>query len=174
MAARGKCYKFRHFEFWPENGRIYLLDTDRAADSDAELDDQIQTMSPADFMARAIAIRQIVQDTDQPHCTVRQSRKLLEEAVIVCKLAKKQGDPTDPETMAYMARHRRSSQILMPGTDFHAGSRLGLPPPRYKLPKRDPDDIMRRGAQVTPDLSGSQVTAITPALAEQMRRNRRR
>lgn len=172
--GRGRVYKFRMFEFWAENGRIYLLDTEKAGDSDAELDEQVQTMSPGDFLKRAIAIRQIVQDRDQPNCTVRQSRRLLEEATLVAKQAKKQGDPTDPQVLEHMAKHRRQSQILVPGRDFHAGSGLGLPPPRYKLPRRDPLDIMRRGAQVTPDLSGSDLTPVTPAMAERMRRNRKR
>ena len=172
-AKEGKHYRFRRVEFWACNGRVYVLDLDKAADTDADLDDQIQTISPGDLIKRAIAIRQMTGDKYADE--IKEARDLLDHSTACAKEAKRQGDPTDPKVLEHFAKHARRSQILVPGQNGNAnnGGLWTGPPVNYKIPKRDVRDIMLRGIQVTPDLSVSPTDAITPARAEQLRKAKR-
>lgn len=171
-AKESKHFRFKRVEFWACNGRVYVMDLDAAANTDADLDEQIQTISPGDLMKRAIAIRQMTGDKYPDE--VKAARDLLDNAMVVAKAAKFQGDPTDPKVLEHHGKHGRRSQILVPGQNDpnHGKIWTGVPEPTYKIPKRDVRDIMLRGVQVTPDLAVSPTEAVTPERAQLMRKTR--
>jgi hypothetical protein len=98
----------------------------------------------------------------------RRASRFMEEATIVAKQAKAQGDPTDGKTLGHMLTHGRNSQILVPGMNTGGGSVLaGID---YKVEAgKDLRNVMLRGdMQVVPDFT------VKPARPAKKRPKRRR
>ena len=171
-ARRSKTYRYKDIEFFAERGLVTVIDTELAADSDADPHDAIQRIPPGDFIFRAINVHVATGELYPEQ--VAASRKLLDDAVIVCKLAKAQGDPTDPRVLEHFGRHRRrSSALVLPG---EANRILGpVGGDRFKLDlKKDRRAMLLKGATVTPDLSlaMSDPQVMTPQRAETIRKAR--
>lgn len=144
----GRHYRYRCFEFWAEKGLISLLDVERAADSTAKLSDYYWRLSPSEFLKRTIAIH-IATGVRYPS-EIRRTKKLLDDSVEACKLAKAQGDPTDPQVSAYAGRHKRKSRIITPS---EANTLLGPVSGGWKFDfDKDRDDVLRTGPAVIPDI----------------------
>jgi hypothetical protein len=145
---QGKRYYYGPFEFWAEGGMVTLIDRDLAGSSDAPPARAIQRLTPGDFMKRAIAVHM---GTDDRYADeVFKNRKLLEEATAAAKLARNQGDPSNPKVLEHHAKHGRRRQILMPGTNDIMTPGGQLP---YKINLKDPIRTLREGVDVVPDLT---------------------
>jgi hypothetical protein len=166
--TESKHYTYLGLEFYAERGLVTIIDTERAADSEVAAHDAIQRISPVDFMQRAIAVR--MADPEMYPDETRAFANLWERAMEVFKVAKAQGDPTDPKVLEHFSKHRRRSSILTPGevTD-RVGPVGGIP---FKLKQMSPRDIMKKGADVVPDLTIPSHSVLTPQRAEMLRRSR--
>lgn len=142
----GKHYYFMDLEFWANNGMVTVLDGKRAGDG-RDAADCLFHMSPGEFIKRAISVRMTLGDK---YADERQrASRFMEEAAIVAKVAKKQGDLSDANVVDHMMRHDRKAQILVPGMN------TGLAGIDYKVETgKDPRNVMLRGDyNVVPDLS---------------------
>jgi len=162
--GEGKHYRFGKYEFFAERGMISLIDTEVAADS-ASTEMCHWRIAPGEFMKRAIAA--FMQEPDKYADKLRKLRTLLEDAKTACKLAKAQGDPSDPSVIDHVVRHMRKSSVLVMPHELPPmpGQRL-----KIKQKGRTPADTLRDGVDVSPDLTIGQSDMITPARAALMRR----
>ena len=132
---RAKCFKFKTIEFWPENGRVMVLDT-RRIDTASSPFEAIRSLRPKEFMKRALAVYALSQE--QPPSERFLARKLVDEAEIVVRQALDNGDIGDPEVFEWHVRNQmRKSSILVPRE-----AELVVPvshKPRVTL-KREPSD----------------------------------
>jgi hypothetical protein len=170
----GPHYRFRQFEYWAERGMITLIDENLMSGNSGR-EDAMQRLRPGEFMQRAIAIRMGVDD--QYPSEVREAQKLLLEAKTACKLAKAQGDPTDPRTLDHLSTHRRRSSILVPGqmSPAEANSRLGpVGGAKFKIQSKEASDVMKSGPALTPDFTIGQQGMLTPKRANKLRKKKRR
>jgi hypothetical protein len=173
----GPHYRFRQFEYWAERGMITLID-ENLMSSGPSREDAMQRLRPGEFMQRAIAIRMGVDD--QYPSEVREAQKLLLEAKSACKLAKSQGDPTDPRTLDHMTTHRRRSSILVPGqapalTPAEANTALGpVGGAKFKIQSKNASEVMKSGPAVVPDFTIGQQGMLTPKRANKLRKKKRR
>jgi len=168
-AAEGPHYKWCGFEFYAERGLVTLIDTNMAADSEADIHKAVQRLAPAEFVKRAFGIR--MADSEKYPSETRSFEKLFDKAMEVAKLARAQGDPTDPKVLEHVAKHNRRSQILTPG---QANRILGpVGGQRFKLAERNPKDIMRRGVPVVPDFTLSTQDVVTLERAKAMTKKRK-
>lgn len=159
MANReSKHFKFRDLEFWAQNGMVTVLDTERANEN-RPVEDCLFHMSPGEFIKRAIAVRMTVGDTYPDE--QREASRFLEEATVVVKMAKAQGDLSDPNVVEHMIKHERKAQILVPNT------LVGVD---YKLQANDdPRNVILHGAyDVAPELSRPAAKTV-PALVRRSR-----
>ena len=93
-------------------------------------------------------------------------RRLLDNAKDACKLAKAQGDPTDPSVLEHVVRHRRRTSALvlphelppMPGQNF-----------KIKAKGRTPADTLQQGVTVAPDFTIGAQNMLTPARVAELR-----
>jgi hypothetical protein len=127
---------------------ITLIDHEVAQDTSKSEDDYRFRIAPGEFMRRAVAA--FTSEPDMYPSKLAALRKMLTDAATACKLAKKQGDPTDNKVQDHILRHgRRSSSLILPGSP-------GLPPmPGQRMrikPNGEVRDILSKGYQVTPDL----------------------
>ena len=106
-------YFFRGMEYYAANGCVIIIDTEKAADSSASPEEYRRVLSPGEFLKRIIAVRQSTDDRYPDE--VREARRLLEQGTEIAKIAKKQGDMTDPAVRAYKRVHRSRPQIVVPG-----------------------------------------------------------
>ena len=173
MPKQSKHYKFRNIEFWAEQGLVTLIDEDKGGDSRVTADEAIRRISPVEFLERVVAVRIGTPDYSDELFEVRQ---FMDRAVEVIKIARAQGDPTDPNVLAHMSRHQRRSQILMPG-DFSSGN---LAPLRNKYDEAALASSSARqklldgkGVTVKPDLSIGSGSYLTPERANKLRRQRK-
>jgi len=164
--TESRHYRWLCFEFYAERGMVTLIDTAMAADSTADVHKAVQRLAPGDFLKRAMAIRQA--DSDKYPSETKSFERLFEKAVAVAKIAKAQGDPTDPKVLGHVGRHNRRSSIVLPG---EVNSILGpVGGNRFKIPDKPPREIMRSGIQVVPDFTVSAQDVITLQKAEMMRK----
>jgi len=161
--AEGKHYRFEKYEFWAERGMISLVDTELAGDSANEEQAHFR-IPPGEFMKRAIAA--MMHEPDKYGDKLAALRTLLDNASKACKLAKAQGDPTDPSVIEDVVKHQRSRQIVMPH------ELPGLPQARTKIRSKAQGaaDTLRDGFNVVPDFSIGANDMLTPAKAEAIRK----
>ena len=172
----GPHYRFRRLEFYANQGMITLIDLDKAADSDVPPDEAIHRLRPGQFMERALAIRMGVQEEypDEAH----QARKLLEDAMAACKLAKAQGDFGDKKVQEHHAKHTKRSRILLSGgsamSTGEANKILGPVGGEYKIRQRsDPRDTLLKGANVVPDITIDGSKMLTPKRTPGVKKSRK-
>jgi hypothetical protein len=172
MPKQSKHYKFQRLEFWAENGLITMIDEDKAGNSGVPASEAIRRISPVEFLERVVAVRMGTPDYSDELFLVRQ---FLDRAVEVIKIARAQGDPTDPTVLAHMGKHARRSQILMPG-DFNSGN---LAPLRNRYDEKALSSSSSRqkvldgkGVTVKPDLSIGPGSYLTPERANKLRKQR--
>jgi hypothetical protein len=163
--AEGPHFKWMGFEFWAERGLVTLVDTNLAGDSKADIHKAIQRLSPAEFLKRAMAIR--MADPEKYPSETKAFEKLFDKAVATCKLAKAQGDPTDPKVVEHVVKHQRRSSILTPGDQNRILGPVGGD--RFKLATKSPREIMRSGTPVVPDFTLAPQDVVTLERARQMR-----
>jgi hypothetical protein len=164
----GPHYRFEKYEWWAERGMISLIDTEAAADS-ATADDPDQfhwRIAPGTFLKRAVAA--LMHDPELYASQGAKLKKMLEEAAAACKLAKAQGDPTDPSVLADVVRHQRKCSIVMPG---ELPPMPGMAPPKLKIQNhgRSAGAILEKGVDVVPDITIDRSAMLTPQRAEQLR-----
>jgi hypothetical protein len=147
----GPHYRFKtdrgdDLEFWAENGMITLIDRKQAEHAKSE-DEYRRRIPPKDFLERAIAA--MIAEPDKYPSKLRNLRNLLDNAKAACILAKRQGDPTDMNTTAYVARHRSKRSIVVPQLNTAAGQ------PKYKIVPNanDTAGILKAGIKLVPDLT---------------------
>lgn len=158
----GRHYRFEKYEFWAERGMISLVDTELAGDS-SNTEQTHWRIPPGEFMKRAIAA--FLQEPDKYGDKLAKLRRLLDEAKEACKLAKAQGDPTDPSVIEHVVRHQRKRSIVMPNEI------PGMAPSMKVRGKgRNAADTLRDGFQVVPDITIGQESMLTPARAEAIRK----
>lgn len=95
-------YKFGSFEFWAESGLITLVDNEA---------EDTQRLPPAEFMKRAVAAA--VAEPDLYPDRKAKLRTLVENARDACKLALKQGDPTDSAVRKHHAQNPKRRSFLI-------------------------------------------------------------
>ena len=124
----GKHYNFRDQEFWACNGLIYIIDyRDGIPD-----DNRFKIETRAEFATRAIMLNEMARGWKW-HDERHEFNKAVENMVAVVKEAKRQGDPTDPETAKKLAWENRKMIFVM---NYNPGSRSKLILPgdaRYKF-----------------------------------------
>jgi len=164
--GEGRHYRFQHLEFWAETGMISLVDTEIAADS-ASTKQSHWRIPPGEFMKRAIAA--LMQDPELYASKAAELRKMVNDAKEACKLAKMQGDPTDPSVLDHVVRHQRKRTIVMP---HELPAMPGQAPLKIKGKGRTPADTLSAGVTVTPDLTLGASNMITPQRATAIQRAR--
>lgn len=158
----GPHYRFQKYEFWAERGMISLVDTEEAAKTDGE---QCHwRIAPGEFIKRAIAA--YMQEPDKYPSKLAELRTLLDNAKDACKLAKAQGDPTDPSVIDHVVRHRRKTSALV--LPHELPPMPGQAPLKIKGRGRTAADTLRDGVNVTPDLTISGSSMLTPARAAEI------
>ena len=172
----GPHYRFQRLEFYANQGMITLIDLDKAADSDVPPDEAIQRLRPGQFMERVIAVRMGTQDEYKDEAW--KASQLLEQAAAACKLAKAQGDISDPKVQEHHRKHTKRSRILtsggMPVSVREANKLLGPVGGKYKIRHHnDSRDTLLQGANVVPDITidGSQM--MTPHRAPPVKKMRK-
>ncbi len=160
----GKHYRFARFEFFAERGMISLIDTELAADS-GNTEQYHWRISASEFIKRAIAA--YMQEPDKYESKRRQLRQMLDDAKTACKLAKAQGDPTDPSVLDHVVKHRRKKSVLV--LPHELPPMPGTVPLKIRQKGRTPADTLRDGLTVTPDLTIGSADMLTPRRAERMR-----
>jgi len=150
----GKHYRFRdgtsRLEFWAERGMISLVDEDLAADTASDKQSHWR-IPPGEFIKRAISA--MMAEPEKYPSKLRVLRQLLEDAKTACKLAKAQGDPTDPSTIDTVVRHQRKRQIVMPHELPPMPGMPRTPPSKIRPRGGSGGDILKAGVDVVPDLS---------------------
>lgn len=150
-AQEGKHYHYNQYEFWAERGMISLVDTDKAGDSSENAEQYHWRIPPGEFIKRAIAAR--IHFPDLHADKTAKLRKLLEDATAACKLAKQQGDPTDPSVLDHVVKHQRKRQIVLP---HELPAMPGLTPEMKLKPKgKTAGDTLVEGVDVVPKLFGT-------------------
>lgn len=100
----GPRYHFKNQEFWAQRGLIHIED---------QRDGDYKVLSRAEAAARAISL-----NAQMPYLEYPDERKELCDAVCglaeCVKLAKKQGDPHDPEAAKQVARSERKLSVFFP------------------------------------------------------------
>ncbi len=92
MAKIGERFVFRDLEFWPATGLIYIMDyRDKCAE-----DDRFKVETRPEFVARLIGINDQVRK-EQYSDERKEMQNLILDMVACSRLAREQGDPTDPE-----------------------------------------------------------------------------
>jgi hypothetical protein len=180
--SEGRHYRYMRIEFFAQNGLITVIDLDAAGDSSAAAADAIQRLAPGEWIKRAIAVRMGVQEEYKDERD--RAKKFLDESKEACKLAKSQGDPTDPAVLEHYSKHSKKSRILVPG--MGAGQRLSPSeatgilgpiggPQQYRIRhKENPRDTLLAGVDVVPDFSIGQSSMMTPQRAPKVRRSKAR
>ncbi len=120
----GNRYEYLSLVFWPENGFIYIEDKD---------DNSFITCSRGDWLLRArafsadatqladIATRAGNAWKQQTAVQERDAMLALVECMVECaRIAKKQGDPTDPKVIKWIQKHApdRKIQVMAPSKDI--------------------------------------------------------
>jgi hypothetical protein len=106
-----KLFKYKTIEFWPENGRVMVLDT--AKIDTAPVFSAIRSVRPKEFMKRALAVLALHSD-DLPS-ERQEALRLVEHAEIVVRAALDKGDISDPEVFDWHVRNSfRKSSIVVP------------------------------------------------------------
>ncbi len=149
-AKESKHYHFRDLEFWACNGIVTVLDERRAGDG-RDANDCVFHMSPGEFLKRAIAVRMSTDDKYPDER--RRAGRFMEEAAIVAKQAKAQGDPSDARTRGHVVTHGRSSQILVPGMSTGGGGALAGVDYKVKAGADKRSVLLRGDYSVQPDFS---------------------
>ena len=106
----GERYQYMDLTFWPKNGFIYVEDRS---------DNQFHTISRRDWLLRANSfvteISKIVDVTTRADNVFQKGvfleerfalQGLIDAMIDVARRAKRQGDPTDPKVLDWIARHR--------------------------------------------------------------------
>lgn len=160
----GRHYRFEKYEFWAERGMISLVDTEAAGNS-SNREQTHWRIAPGEFMKRAIAA--YMQEPPNYPDRVARLRRLLDDAKTACKLAKAQGDPTDPSVLDHVVRHRRkTSALILP---HELPPMPGQAPLKIKAKGQTPADTLRDGFQVTPDLTISGANMQVPPYRKRVR-----
>lgn len=159
----GRHYRFEKYEFWAERGMISLVDTELAADS-STTEQYHWRIPPGEFMKRAIAA--MIHEPDKYGSKLAALRKLLDEAKDACKLAKAQGDPTDPSVLEHVIKHQRKRSALVLPNEIPGMA----PSMKIRSKGRSAADTLRDGFQIVPDITIGQNAMLTPARAEAMRK----
>jgi len=160
----GRHYRFQKYEFWAERGMISLVDTEAAGDS-SNHEQNHWRIPPGEFMKRAIGA--YMQEPDKYESKRRQLRRMLDDAKTACKLAKAQGDPTDPSVLDHVVKHQRKKSVLVLPNELPPMP--GQVPLKIKQKGRTPADTLRDGINVLPDLTIGSADMLTPRRAERMR-----
>jgi hypothetical protein len=161
----GPHYKYLGVEFWAVRGLITVVDVEKAGDSKVLAPDCIQRISPGELIKRAVAVRMSI--NDKYPSMVRSAHQFMDRAVAAAKLAKAQGDPTDPKVLEHFGKHRRRSSVstlVLPGDLPPIGGRS------FQLKLGKPRDILLGGVQVTPDQIIRPGRMLTPAMANRLRK----
>lgn len=173
MQAQSKHYVYRtetgSVEFWADRGRVYVMDLNKAGDSQADVHEQIKSMAPGEFMERAIAVR-VSADERFPD-EIARARQLLNRATEVCKIAWHFGDPTSQKVLDHLSKHRSKSRILMPGDAMPDIGGIKLKPALVKDPREAL--LTGKGVEAVPDFSLPQGQRLSPSHMSQLRRRRR-
>jgi len=160
--SEGRHYHFQQFEFWAERGMISLVDTKAAANRESEYHWRI---APGEFMKRAIAA--YMKEPPKYPSELAALRGLLDNAKAACKLAKAQGDPTDPSVLEHVIRHqRRRSALVLP---HELPPMPGTPRLKIKAHGQTAADTLRDGVSVVPDLTIGPEHMLTPQRAARLR-----
>ena len=160
----GRHYRFGKYEFWAARGMISLVDTEAAGNSSGTEQNHWR-IAPGEFMKRAIGA--YMQEPDKYESKRRALRRLLDDAKTACKLAKAQGDPTDPSVLDHVVRHQRKKSVLV--LPHELPPMPGTVPLKIKQKGQTPADTLRDGINVTPDLTIGAADMLTPQRGERMR-----
>lgn len=145
----GKHYRFQNYEFYAQRGMITLIDTEKAQNSSLSPDEYFWRIPPAEFIKRAIAARMHYPDLHADEA--KELRDLLDNATAAVKLAKAQGDPTDPSVLEHVVKHQRKRQIVMPH-ELPPMPGMQAPTMQIKAQGKTAGDVLRDGYTVTPKL----------------------
>lgn len=170
MSKESKHFRFRQVEFWAKDGRVYMVDLAKAGDSRASILEQVFTLSPGELLQRAIAVRMTADDRYPEQ--VRVARKLLEEATVVAKAAKFQGDPTDRNVLEHVTKHKRNNRVLVTDSRSSFGGHALDTGINYKLQLGQQRDMLLGGVQVSPDLTVPPNLVMPPSKVAGRRRRR--
>jgi len=142
-------YKWKHIDFYAERGISTIIDEEVAATNPADPDTAVKRVRPGDFLKRAIAVRQAT--GDQYPDEARKASQLLEHAVKVCKIAKAQGDPGDPNVLEHIRKHKAKRSILLPHEVENILGPVGGS--KFRVKMDNPRKMLLDGVQVVPDLT---------------------
>lgn len=158
----GKHYFFEKFEFYADGGMITLIDTQKAGDSSASVDEYHFRIRPGEFLKRAISAR--MAEPDKYASKVRALRNLLENATEACKLALRQGDLANDDVAGQFLKHKRQgARLILPG---FSPDLPPMPGQRMKIKSSDNPHDLSKSPQVVPDITIDPSTVMTPARAK--------
>jgi hypothetical protein len=107
-STRQHVFKYRRQEFFAENGLIHVIDRD---------DGRYSCVSVVDFLHRARAFNKEAARMARKKMWADERDELsrmVQDMIVCCDQARRQGDPFDPQTMRRMVAHRRSNRMVVP------------------------------------------------------------
>lgn len=136
--TRKRIFKYRRQEFWAENGLCHVVDCHTG---------EYSCVSVADFLHRARAFNKAAYRGrhDKRWADERDElTRMVQDMIVCCQQARKQGDPFDPKVMHQMVTHRRSNHISVPNPG------AAVPPRRSRIIDTSGGQPARPGRAIEP------------------------
>lgn len=120
-STRQRVFKYRRQEFFAENGLIHVIDKDTGAYSAVSVVEFLHRARQFNAEARRMAAKKMWAD-ERDELT-----RMVQDMIVCCEQARKQGDPFNPKVMRQMVDHNRSRQIAVPNPQ------AAIPPKRSRI-----------------------------------------
>lgn len=105
LPPAGRVRKYKSLLFWPQGGVVCIVDESK--------DGEFTTATAAEFAARVIQIRYLIERGTHKYADERNADyNFVCDGAACVKEARKQGDPFDPKVLEHLLRHRRRSFIF--------------------------------------------------------------
>jgi hypothetical protein len=106
--TRQRVFKYRRQDFFAENGLIHVIDKDTGQYSCVSVAEFLQRARGFNKAARRMAAKKMWADERD------ETTRMVQDMIVCCEQAKRQGDPFDPRALRQMINHSRSNHIAVP------------------------------------------------------------
>jgi hypothetical protein len=107
-STRQHVFKYRRQDFFAENGLIHVIDKDTGIYSCVAVREFLSRARGFSKLARRMSKKKIWAD-ERDELT-----RMVQDMIVCCQQAQRQGDPFDPRVLRQMAIHNRSARIVVP------------------------------------------------------------
>jgi hypothetical protein len=110
-STRRRVFKYRRQDFFAENGLIHVIDKDTGAYSCVSVVTFLERARGFSADARRMAAKKMWAD-ERDELT-----RMVQDMIVCCDQARRQGDPFDPAAVRRMAVHHRPGRIAVPNPE---------------------------------------------------------